>query len=307
MSLRSSFTLFLFAGVLSAADPELMSLLMPNAKVVAGINVDQAKTSPFGLFLLSQMPSENQGLSDLTAKTGFDPRRDLREVLIATAGVPGRQGLVLARGDFSPQLVFAAAQAGGHTVETYNGIPVLTGKEDALTHAVAFLGNSIAIAGDLESVHGAIDRRTATTSAIDPALAARAGQLSEALDAWSVSVVPLSALANQKGPGAQMNGVLNSDLVKAIQQTSGGVKFGSTVQLSGQAIADTSQNATALADVVRFLGNMVQANAPASAAAAISALIQSLSVQADGNTVSLAAAIPEPQLESLVRAAHQHK
>jgi hypothetical protein len=68
-------------------------------------------------------------------------------------------------------------------------------------------------------------------------------------------------------------------------------------------VANSSQNATALADVIHFLGNMVEANAPAASAAAITSLVQSLSVQTDGNTVKLALAIPEQQLESLVNSA----
>ena len=301
-TLRAAFAFFLFTGLMCAADPELMNLLMPDAKAFAGVNVGQAKTTPFGQFLLSRMSAENH----LTSKTGFDPRTDLREVLIGIGAPSPEQSLVLARGTFNTQVIFAAAEAAGHTVENYNGIPILTGKENSATHAVAFLGNSIAIAGDLDMVHAAIDRRTATSNAIDPALAAQIGQLSDSLDAWSISTIPVSALASQKLPDQQLNTFLSSDLLKSIQQTSGGVKFGQTVQFSGQAVADSSQNATALADVVRFLGNMAQANAPATAAAAIASLLQSLSVQTDGNTITLAAALPEAQLENLVRTAHAH-
>ncbi len=301
MIFRPAFAFLLFAGLVNAADPGLMNLLMPDAKVLAGINVGQAKTSPFGQFLLSQAPAN----TTLTAKTGFNPRTDLNEVLMGSAGLPARQGLILARGNFNPQLILAAAQAAGRTVETYNGVQVVTGTKNSVNHAVAFLGTTIAITGDLDSVHAAIDRRTATSTAIDPALAAQVQQLSASLDAWSVSTVPLSSLANQKLSNQQLNTVLNSDLIQSIQQTSGGVKFGATVQLSAQAVANSSQNATALADVVRFLANMLQANAPAPAAAAIASLIQSLSVQTDGSTVNLAASLPESQAESLVRAAHQ--
>lgn len=300
--IRSISAFFLFAGLMCAADPGLMNLLMPNAKAVAGINVGQAKTTPFGQFILARMSAENH----LTAKTGFDPRTDLEEVLIGIAGPAPQQSLVLARGTFNTQVIFAAAEAAGHTVESYNGIPILTGKENSLTHAVAFLGSSIAIAGDLDTVHGAIDRRSATASAIDPALAAQIGQLSDSQDAWSISTVPLATLTNQKLPDQQLNTFLSSDLLKSILQTSGGVKFGQTVQFSGQAVADSSQNATALADLVRFLGNMAQANAPAAAATAIASLMQSLSVQTDGNTINLAAALPESQLENLVQSAHAH-
>src|SRR5689334_13574126 len=156
----------LFAGLLPAADPQLVSLLMPDAKVVAGINVEQARNSPLGQFMLAHMQRGDEGFAKLAATTGFDPRRDLHEVLMGTIGRPGQQGLVLARGTFDAARIFAAARLGGHTVETYNGVDILTGKDDALTHAVTFLDGSIAVAGDLASVHGAVDRHAAANGAI---------------------------------------------------------------------------------------------------------------------------------------------
>jgi hypothetical protein len=296
----------LFAGLLAAADPQLISLLMPDAKVVAGLNVEQAKNSPFGQFLLARAQAGNDGLAKLTTLTGFDPRRDLQEVLVGTVGEPGQKGLVLARGTFDSARIFAAAQLGGHTVETYKGVNILTGNEDSMTHAVAFLDDSIAVAGDLDSVHGAIDRRTSGNS-LDPTLAAKVDQLSSSLDAWSVSTVPFAALANQKVPNVNLSQMLNSNVLKSILQTSGGVKFGAIIRLSGEAVARSAQDATALANVAQFLGNMVQANAPAASAAAITALVQSISVQADGNTVKFALAVPEAQVENFVSTAQQHK
>ena len=302
-SVRSATAFLLFAGLLPAADQQLMNLMMPDAKVVAGMNVDQAKNSLLGQFLLTRMQSGDEGLAKLTATTGFDPRRDLREVLMATLGRPGQQGLVLARGAFDSQRILAAARQAGHTVETYNGIDILTGKDDSMTHAVAFVDNSIAIAGDLDSVHGALDRRTAASSSIDPALAAKVQQWSGSEDVWSVSLVPIAALAHEKVPNVNLNGMLNSDVLKNIQQTSGGIKFGALIQFSAEAVANSEQNATALADVVRFLGNMVQANAPAANAAAITSLVQSLAVNTDGSTVKFALQIPEEQIEGLLNSA----
>ena len=45
-----------FAGVIAAnaADTQLLSMVMPDAKVVAGVNVDSAKASPFGRYVLAQ-------------------------------------------------------------------------------------------------------------------------------------------------------------------------------------------------------------------------------------------------------------
>src|SRR5258708_20373405 len=211
----------LFVGLLPAADPQLVSLLMPDAKVVAGINVEQARNSPLGQFMLTRMQNGDEGFAKLAATIGFDPRRDLREVLIGTVGQPGQQGLVLARGTFDAARIFAAARLGGHTVETYNGVDILTGKGDSLTHAVTFLDGSIAVAGDLASVHAAIDRHSAANGALDPALAAQIDQLSNSQDAWPVSIMPLPALANQKVPDTRLNGMLNTDVVKSILQTTG--------------------------------------------------------------------------------------
>jgi hypothetical protein len=294
------------AGLVPAADQQLLGLLMPDAKVVAGLNVEQAKNSPFGQFLLSRIQSDDEGLQKLTTLTGFDPRRDLREVLMASVGQPGHKGLVVARGTFDAAKILDAARAAGHSSESYKGIEILTGKDDSLTHAVAFLDGSIAIAGDADSVKAAIDRRTKASS-LDPALAVKVGQLSTSLDAWSVSIVPFAALAGQHVPDMRLNGMLNSDVLKSVQQTSGGVKFGAIIQLSVEAVARNEKDATALADVVRFLGSMVQSNAPNAGAAAITSLVQSLDVKADGSTVKVGLAIPEDQLENVLRSAEHKK
>src|SRR3954465_10223225 len=92
-----------FSGVLtaSAADPQLLNLLMPDAKVIAGVNVDQAKGTQFGQYVLNQLQTHDAEMQRLVAQTGFDPRRDVREILVATDGnAQNKIGLGLARGTF---------------------------------------------------------------------------------------------------------------------------------------------------------------------------------------------------------------
>src|SRR5580700_2234989 len=86
-----------FTAVLpaKAADPQLLNLVMPDAKVLAGVNVDQAKTSQLGQYVLSQMQSSDQDMQKLIALTGFDPTRDVHELLAASNGTPNT-GLALA-------------------------------------------------------------------------------------------------------------------------------------------------------------------------------------------------------------------
>src|SRR3954470_22219671 len=98
------------ATVASAADPQLLKLVMPDAKVVSGINVDRVKAAPFGQFFLSQLPAD-AGFDQFVALTGFDPRRDVHEILMASPGDPQRKtGLLLVRGNFDATRVLALIQ-----------------------------------------------------------------------------------------------------------------------------------------------------------------------------------------------------
>ena len=96
-----------------AIDPALLNLVMPDAKILSGIQVDQAATSPFGQYILSQIqPSDPDFLKFVTA-TGFDPRYNLTYILAATSSDPtnSHNALILGVGTFVPSKIIAAATA----------------------------------------------------------------------------------------------------------------------------------------------------------------------------------------------------
>src|SRR5437879_488876 len=149
-----------FTGVLSAADPMLLNLLMPDAKVVAGVNVEQAKGTRFGQYILNQMQTADAHMQELVALTGFDPRRDVRELLVASDGVPkGHNGLALARGNFEVAKITAAASLHGAATEVYGNTTII--EDPKQEGGIAFLNSTTVAAGDIASVKGAIDRQTA--------------------------------------------------------------------------------------------------------------------------------------------------
>lgn len=291
------------SSFLSAADSVLLNLIMPNAQVVAGVDLAKAKTSPFGQFVLRQMPADSDFTKFITT-TGFDPRRDLQEVLMATAA-DHKSGMVVARGTFDVVKITTLANADGKVrVTTYNGAQLFLPLDPKQTQAFAIYDNSFAVAGDAVTVRAALDRRK-TQNPLDPALLAKISMYGAA-DAWSVSMVPLSALGgNQPStkPGP-LSGILQGDLLKKVSETSGGVTFNSPVQVTGELIADSSQDATALGDVVKLLASMVQTNA-GPAGAEVATLLQSLSVSTEGNKLKLALSIPEAQLEALIESGKQ--
>src|SRR4051812_9517901 len=172
-----------FSGVLSAADPQLLNLVMPDAKVLAGVNVEQAKGTQFGQFVLNQLQTQDADLQKLATLTGFDPRRDVRELLVASTGVQGNTGLALAKGQFDISKITALAILHGVISESYNGVNILT--EPKKLQGLAFLDANTVMAGDIASVKGAIDR-TKTMQFLPSAVAVKVNQWSNSQDAWGI-------------------------------------------------------------------------------------------------------------------------
>ncbi len=289
-------------GLLSAADPVLVNLVMPDAKIMSGVNVTKAKISPFGQFLLLSLPAD-AGLNQFVSTTGFDPRQDLQEVLMASNGTAGNR-LILGRGQFNPAKIAAAAVADGKgTTSIYNGAQLILPKAANSKEAMAFLldgtSSTIALAGDVASVKAAIDRRNSANS-IDVKLSQKLATYG-ATDAWTASIVPLSSLKVDTG-SSPLGGVLKGDLLQKVQSTSGSITLSSQVAILAEAITDTDANATALGDVVKFLASMIQMQG-GNTAVPVSTLLKSLNITTDHNTLKVDLTIPEDQLESLVKLA----
>jgi hypothetical protein len=282
------------------ADPGLMNLVMPDAKALAGLNATAARISPLGQFILSKAPGTDANFQAFIDATGFDPRQDLIEVLAASVGDPANPGgLLLLRGNFQPDKIaaFAGTKQPAATVGTYDGATLITATspKEKVPHGVAFIGTTIAVAGDLASVKAALDRSKGSNS-IDTALAVKVNTLSTSQDAWFVNTVPagsfVPANAQAKGPGAAVLPVL-----KSIQSSSGGVQLGSNVQISAEAVASDAQNAASLAAVLQLLKALAGSNAQLQNALQF---IQEIQVTTNGDAVDLALSVPESQLESLV-------
>ena len=292
-------TLFaVFSGALPAADPRLLNLVMPNATVLAGVNVDQAKSTPFGQYVLTTLlQSQAQQLQQLATLTGFDPRRDVQELLLASSGAPGsKTGLALALGAFDPAKIAAAAQLAGAGVETYSGVSII--EDPQQLSGFAFLDSTLVVAGDVANVKAAIDRRSGGPT-IPVTLAAQVNQLSSSQDAWAISTVPPATLKSPAAAAPSGSGATVQNALQKIESASGGVKFGSVVVLTGQALTATPQDASSLGDVLKLLVSVAQVQASQHPEAA--ALAQSLVVSTQGSTVKITLSVPEGQIQQLVK------
>jgi len=289
-----------FAGTLPAADSRLVGLVMPDATVIAGVNVTQAKASPFGQYVLTLVTPHDRQLQALATLTGFDPRQDVSELLVATnSGGRSATGLVLARGTFHVDTLTAAATLAGAATETYKDIAIL--EIPGGTQGVAFLDTTLAVLGDVASIKGAIDRQPAAAQHLGASVVAQIGQLSGANDAWVLANVPPAGL-HLPSAAPTVRG-LDLPSLQQIQQATVAVKFGASATVTAQAQLDTAQNATTLAGLLQLLANMAQMQAEKAPEAA--ALAKSVSATANGSTVSVTFSMPEAQIQQLVQS-RQH-
>lgn len=297
--LTTTTLLTIFAGTLPAVDQNLLNLVMPDAKVVAGVNVLSAKSSSFGQSVLSQF-SSNQNFIMFTTQVGFDPTKDLIEVLTASnADTTNHTGLAMATGTFNVSAITTAAVTHGTVTETYKGLTLLEDPQKA--GAVVFLTSTLALAGDIPTVEAAIDRHSAPT-ALPASLVSLINTASAGKDAWFVSTVPVANLLGPNSgvvaPGLGATAKTQINIASQIQSAYGGVKFGASVAFNATATTDTAQNATNLAGMLQLMANMLQLQASQNPQAA--AIGKALSVTNSGTNVNIALALPQDQFLKLL-------
>ena len=292
----------LTAATLCAADPTLVNLIGPDAKVIAGADIDRVKNSPLGQFVLSQLKMSESEMDKVVEMTGFDPRRDLREVLVATRGT-GKDGepVMFLRGTFDQSRIAALVATHGGEALAYQGFSVLTGPSGGKDHPwIAFAGTGI-VAGQEAAVKAALDRQRAGQKT-DPALAARLQSVSSRYDAWVFSTVSPADLAPKPGPATgqsnDTSAMLNGTLVQGIEEIAIGFKLGAMIEIGGEATARSDKDAQALVDVVKFLASMAASNQPPSAPTA--SILNSFQASADGRTVKFAMSVPQNDIEKLL-------
>ncbi|MGA2185915.1 MAG: hypothetical protein ABSH47_23085 [Bryobacteraceae bacterium] len=305
----------LVAGSALATDATLLSLVPPDAKVVAGVRVTQVKASPLGQYLLARLqPDGEEGLQKLIAATGFDPRRDVSEILLATPAPDTRkQGIIAVRGVFDPARIQSVAIAHGCTSSRVLGVTMFTAGDAGNSGALALPDATTAMLGDVDSVKAAIGRYRSKTKPSDDlqkkVQAASQDASGAANDVWLVTLVPLSEFV-PKAPEASPGGTpQNIAAFQTVQQASAGVRFtAADVRLAAQLVMRSDKDAQAMADVIRFLVTMVQSHRERDPVTGnLTSLLSAMTLNTNTNVTQVALVLPEAQVEQLLNALQQHR
>ncbi len=198
-------------------------------------------------------------------------------------------------------------------MQTYDGATLITSTNSKPGFALAFLGSNIAIVGDVASVKAAIDR-SPNANSIDPALAVQIQTLSTTEDAWVVTTSPLTSLISgfNGGLGATSSGPATgavtpvpaspfAGMFSSVQGSSGGVKFGTNVQITGQVLTTDAASATSLANMLQALVSIASmAGGQDPQIATLAQILQGMKLTADGPAINVALSIPETQVETIL-------
>lgn len=284
------------ARLAGAADPALLNLLPPRAPVVFGIQVEQSRYSPFGQFLLSRAAKEDADLREFIQAAGFDPRRDVAEIVGAGLG-PGKGGVVCVRGRFDVPRILTAIAPKRPATAAYRGVTILLGRGPK-PGGLAFLDSTLAVAGNTEAVRAAIDRWR-DGGALEKETAALVTEAALRYDAWLVTTASPAELAGRIHDDT-VSATMKGDLLRAVERMSGGIKFGAEVTIAGESVLKTEKDAAALADVLRFLASVAQLGGHTEGQARLGEYARRMELAAEGNRVKVSLVIPEADFEKLL-------
>jgi len=209
----------------------------------------------------------------------------------------------VARGLFNESLITSQATAKGMLPKTVNGASYFV-STDKNPIALAFPATGVITFGDLTGVEQVLSSR-ANPSSLSADLQSQIATASQNNDVWFASTVPANNLV---GHMPQTGGMLGdspqkSQVMQAVLQSNGGIRFGTNVQLSFNAQTRSDQDATSLTDLIRFVSSAIQMQRQNDPRAALLApAMDTMQLRSSGNQVFTSLAIPEADLEQIVTA-----
>jgi hypothetical protein len=301
-------TVLLSASAVFGADTALLNLIMPEARMVAGMDVERARDSYLGRKLLEQMDmTKDAEFAKFVAMTGFDPRRDLREVMIAApdADTKNAPALILVRGVFDTGRINGFMKVAGIApAETLGGVDFYMKADGKQDMGFAVIDGSLALAGNKEAVRAALKRRAGAGSALAAATFAKVQSLSRTNDIWAVTSIPVAELSGaMPGGNAGPAGMMGGDAFKGIEHAAMGIRFGAEfMDLTAETVSKTEKDATSIADVVRFLSTMIQMNREKPEVKPFASALDAMKLTTDARTTTLTISLPMAEMEKMFKA-----
>lgn len=284
-------------------DNVLIRMVPPEPTSLVGAHMDQIKASELYQKLIAQQKLPQ--LDQFARETGFDPRHDVREILM----VYGPQGTVLlARGNFNLKqdtVAVAGMKVIRHGKYSIRTLPAQTapgtppGTNPGAPSGFCILDPTLAAAGEVPAVEAALDEWTQTRihKAADPLLA-NVVSINDQTALWGVSTGFAHFLAaNLPGSGS---GIDFSAIFRGIDSSWFSASVGAGFQATIHCTTATEKDAMNLRDAAKGLIGlgrlMVPQNQPD-----LLRFWDGLTVDQAGRTFALNADIPGDLIDEMVQ------
>ena len=273
-------------------DNVLMQMVPPNSVSLFGAQMDQLKTTPLYQKLVAQQKLTQ--LDEFSANTNFDPRRDVRELLVAST--PGKNsGVLLARGNFRVKQDAINSAKDLHRV-LYKGYTLWTDTAQAAGFCV--LDSTLAIAGPIASMRAALDQyKNRPNREVSPLLQ-KALAIPMRDQVWLVSNGSADFLANnvpEDGPAANFARIFRGLEGTEVQAD---LSRGFSAQILGK--CKTEADAKALADAAHGLVGFGRLSVP-DGQMQLLRVWDAVQINQQGRNLSVAADIPSDLVEKLLQ------
>jgi len=263
-------------------DPALAALVPSDAVLLAGARMDTLRATPLYRKWVAGKPQPM--LDRLAERIGLDPRKDFRELLIAS---DGNQTLAVARGNFAER----AANNLKHTPRlTYKGYTLL-GDERA---ALVFINSSTAAAGPAPALRALLDGRNRRRA--PSALLAKAGTLPASTQVWIVSS-NTSTLAGELPSSGNL--AMLGKILAMLDSFTAAADLRAGLRLSAEGSSPKEADARTICDAVRGLVGLARLNTPDDAPELLRAY-DGIRVEQAQRAVRLKAEIAEDLLDALL-------
>ncbi len=238
-------------------DPGLAALLPANATTLVGVEVERLKATP-AWRRFEEQHARDSHFEEFVQETGFDPRRDVQELLVASTGE--KQFLAAARGVFDVSALGRKLREKNATVESYRGFelfgpPAKAERQPQDPGRFCFLDTRTALAGSRSEVLAALDRKAGggASLASNQALLARAQQIGGTHQVWVVSDNPCQ-IVRRNFPGRRDGQASNfARIFQSMKTTTFALDLTQGLDLRAAGVCGSAQDAKALADAVRGL------------------------------------------------------
>jgi hypothetical protein len=242
-------------------DNVLAQLVPDNSVTLIGMRMEQLKATPMFQKLIAQQKLPQ--LDQFERESGFNPLRDVRDVLLANNG---RQTILLARGSFHLKLPPTANKFNYHgfvVISNRSRVRPPSAKQSDTTNESGFclLDSTLAVAGPLPALEAALDQYKSGNGNNAAALLARARTIPENFQLWGVTT-GTGNFISQNLPPASPGGVGFAPMFRTLQNIIFEADLRSGLKGFAEGFCGTAQEAKKVSDALRGIVAMGRLNTP---------------------------------------------